>query len=488
MAMRRFGIVVFILVAAQVAAAEPRLRDGTLDWPDDPTFVPTGTVELAATNKLYLNRCANGCVINVGQSNSINNSWPIGAQRTLTKFPFTDANWNAVVACVKDVFEPYNVVITETDPGTAGHFEIMIGGLPTDLGFDPMIGGVAPPGCNNGYLNTALVFDFAKAWSYGATNCDTACIENICTTAAQEIGHTWANMDHVIDKKDPMTYFNYNRRKYFQDANQQCGSDCDAATGRGPGGVQCTGTDTQSHTCRCTGGQAQSQNSFAIIKNLFGTNAGTPPMVSISSPKAGATVDKGFAIKVEAMDNSNLIAKLELKVDGTAIDTSMIDTLSMPSPWVFYAPDSLANGPHHIEAMAMDPQQTRATASTDVVQNPPCNASTTCPNATDACVGDRCVPGPDEPGGLGATCMFTTDCQSGQCANDGEHLYCVENCSPGDCPSGFGCLDDGQGNGFCWPGYDESGGCGCQSNRPGGPLTLGLLFAVGLYTCRRRRR
>jgi hypothetical protein len=266
---------------------------------------------------------------------------------------------------------------------------------------------------------------------------------------------------------------------------QQCGSDC--VGGVGPGNVQCTGTNTQEHRCRCTGG-AQTQNSYQIIKDLFGLSAGSPPTITITSPKAGGTVDKAFAINITAEDNSGEIAKLELSVDGMPVDTSMIDTFNAPQPWVFHAPASLASGMHHIEATAWDPQQTRTTTTLDVVQNPPCNASTPCPGATDACVGDRCVPGPGEPGGLGETCSFTTDCQSGQCASDGSTQVCVESCSPGDCPDGFGCLDDGSGNGFCWPGYDESTGCGCQSNGRGGPLTLGLLFAVGLFACRRRRR
>lgn len=483
--MRRFGIAVFVLVAcAASAAAEPRLRDGTV-WQDDHSFVPPDVLPLAATNKIFLNRCPNGCTINVGPSNSINNTWQIGSQRVLTKFPFTDADWAKVVTCVKDVFEPFNLVITDVDPGTAGHFEIMIGGLPTDLGMDSDIGGVAPGGCVSGYLNNALVFDFAKAWSFGASTCDTKCIENICDTAAQEIGHTWANMDHSINNKDPMTYFSYNRRKYFQNATQQCGSDC--VGGVGPGNVSCSGTNNQEHRCRCANG-AQTQNSYQVIENLFGLTGGSPPTVTIASPQAGGTVDKGFAINVTAMDNSGTIAALEVTVDGMALDTSMIDTYNTPQPWVFHAPTSLASGTHKIEVTVMDPQQTTATTMADVMQNPPCSATTACPGATDACVGGVCVPGPGAPGGLGETCTYTDDCQSNQCATDGTNGYCVESCSPGDCPDGFGCLDDGNGNAFCWPGYDESGGCGCQSGGRGGPLTLGLLFAVGLFACRRRRR
>jgi hypothetical protein len=125
MRMRRLAIASFVLVAcAAIASAEPRPRTGTDEFADDPTFVPPQGLPLASTNKIFLNRCPNGCVINVGQSNSINNTWQVGQQRLLTKFPWDDATWTKVVSCVNDVFEPYNLVITEIDPGTASHFEI----------------------------------------------------------------------------------------------------------------------------------------------------------------------------------------------------------------------------------------------------------------------------------------------------------------------------------------------------------------------------
>lgn len=474
-----------LLASIGSASAEPLLRDGTLDWPDDPQFVPpSGPLPLASTNVMFLNRCPNGCTINVGsKANSINDTWPISSQRVLSKFAFDDATWNAVVACVKDTFEPYNLQITDVDPGTASHFEIMIAGVPADVGFGANIGGVAPPGCSAPYLNNALVFDFANVWSFGATTCNANCIEDICSTAAQEIGHTWADMDHSTNNKDPMTYLNYTRRKYFQDADQQCGSDC--VNGQGPQGETCSGTNNQSHVCRCTGGSRQTQNSYQVVKSLFGVTGSPPTMVL--TPDNGTTVDKGFSIKIGAMDNSGTIARLQVKVDGTAIDTSMIDPFAKPPPWTI--PTMLENGPHTIQATVWDPQQSQATAMAAVQENPPCNATTACPSATDACVGGRCVPGPSVTGGLGTTCNDHPDCASGQCATDGTNKYCVETCTAGQCPQGFGCLDDGAGNGFCWPGYDEGGGgCGCQSNRPGGALTLGLLFAVGLYACRRRRR
>jgi hypothetical protein len=158
-------------------------------------------------------------------------------------------------------------------------------------------------------------------------------------------------------------------------------------------------------------------------------------------------------------------------------------------PFVFNAPATLANGPHKVEITAYDPHQTPGKATVDVIVGPPCKGSDDCSNATDVCVGGRCVPGSGVNGGLGTSCGMATDCLSGQCASDGTNSYCVEQCNVGDCPSDFGCLDVGNGTSVCWPGYDDGsgGGCGCQSNR-GGPLGMLLALALMVVTCRRRRR
>ncbi|MGH2900553.1 MAG: MYXO-CTERM sorting domain-containing protein, partial [Solirubrobacteraceae bacterium] len=110
------------------------------------------------------------------------------------------------------------------------------------------------------------------------------------------------------------------------------------------------------------------------------------------------------------------------------------------------------------------------------------------PGDGDACVGGRCVAGPGVVGGLGATCAASVDCRSWQCANDNGAKYCVEPCSSGQCPSGFGCRNDGQGGGVCWPGHDEGfAGCAAASGSPPlGSLALALGFALAVL--RRRSR
>lgn len=467
------ALLLSLALAGPAFAERPRLvidRSGPVDLVELPPNA------LLPYNTIYLNRCASGCTISPGTPNSTTNRWYLQSTRTLTAFPYGDEVWDKVVACIKDVFEPFNANITETDPGNANHFEVMIAGSPLDLGMDSRIGGIAPGSSCSGFVANALVFDFAKVWGQGTT-CNGTCIENICATAAQELGHAWRGLDHVIERKDPMTYYNYAGRKYFQNTASICGSDC--VQGQGPDGQTCSGTNQQQRPCKC----GATQNSYAILTDLFGKGAGSPPVVTITSPKPGASVQPGFPIVVEATDNSGTVTSVEVRVDGQVVG------MLTKGPFVFNAPDTLAGGSHQVEAVAYDPHSTEGKATINVMIGPPCTSASDCSNEGDTCVGGRCVPGPGVNGGLGTPCTSDTDCASGKCGSDGTNNYCVEECQVGDCPDGFGCsINTGAQMGLCWPGFDDgSGGCGCESTR-GGPLSVLALLGFVVLTCRRRAR
>ncbi len=395
----------------------------------------------------------------------------------LTAFKYGDAVWGQVMTCLKDTFEDFNLVITDVDPGSATHLEIMIAGSPQQIGRAANVGGVAPFTCMS-YQSNALVFDFADVWGQGST-CGGMCVEDICSTAAQEIAHTWS-LDHVIVAADPMTYYPYLGRRYYQNTAAQCGSDCQGGVGPLPGET-CSGTNTQNHACYCTG--AQTQNSFTTIKGLFGPGTPTPPVVTITNPAFGANVQAGFNVTATATDAS-LIQKVELRVDNVLV----MPTLTK-QPYAFNAPADLQVGTHHVEVRAYDAHNTPGNGAIDVMIGPPCGSASDCSNATDVCIGGRCVPGPDAPGGLGMPCTDNSQCVEMQCASDGTSMYCVSNCTTGQCPSGFGCLSTGADPnvGACWPNYDDGSGGGC-SVAAGGPLSFAFLLAALLFVRRRPPR
>ena len=436
---------------------------------------PSTVVPAVNSNKIFLNNCKpNGCVIRPGSASSLDGSnfqgmWGISQTRTLTAFAQSDAIWNQVVDCVKETFAPFGVEITTTNPSPGPHFEIMIAGSPTDLGMSPSTGGVSPFQCGSQYIPNSLVFAFQKV--YGSD------VDEICAVAAQEIAHSFA-LDHVTDASDPLTYFPYNGRRKFKDAQVNCGSDC--VGGKSPFGANCTGASQQLHPCACTG--LATQNSAQTIRNLFGSGNPTPPTVSISSPKLGANVAPGFPVVVDASDMDG-IGRVELHING------MMTSQLVFGPYAFNAPTTLADGTHTVKAVAYDVFGTAAETTVQVVIGKPCGKPADCARDTDTCIGGRCVPGPGVQGGLGSTCTSGADCASGQCAADSSGAkYCVEDCvlDAGQCPDSFGCLDAG-GRGVCWPGYDDGSGGFCSTGGPGGAVSLGLAFAAVLFARRRRR-
>jgi len=430
------------------------------------------------SNIVYMHRCVgSSCTVKRASTNSSatpdqssivcreGTSCDTAGQGTLSAFSRSQAVWDQTMTCMREVFAPFNVVVTDDDPGAAPHYEIMVGGTPQQLGFDLGIGGVSPAAC--GTIPSSLVFVF-DVWG---TN-----VNEICAPAAQEIAHSWS-LDHVTDPSDPMTYFSYPDRRHFKDAEITCGSDC--KNGLGPLGETCTGTTRQTRECAC--GAGPTQNSYRVLRELFGDGTPTPPAVEIMIPFDGQSVTAGFKIAANVTDDMG-ISKVELYIDG-----AWIETLGA-KPWMFVAPDGLAQGAHQIKIIGYDVVGTPAMAEVTAMMGPPCEVAADCPAETDACINHRCVPGPDFVGGLGSSCSEGVECASGLCTTTTEGAYCVEPCvlDINQCPSGFGCLDTGDivGMGVCFPGYDDNGGC----NAGGGtPVTLGLGL-VGLLFARRQRR
>jgi len=199
-------------LATVTALATPALADIPRDSYvlRDPTPYD---VSAPGSNVIFLNRCVGGCTVHQsGSDNSTTDSSTIGGG-VLSAFNGTDAEWTQIKQCMIDVFTPFNVVITDTDPGTASHLEIMIAGLGSDIGVSGAAG-IAPFRCQS-YQNNALVFAFA--------NLPGQSVNDICWTAAQEIAHTWS-LDHSTDAADPLTYSLFGSRRYYQDTAAQCGS------------------------------------------------------------------------------------------------------------------------------------------------------------------------------------------------------------------------------------------------------------------------
>jgi hypothetical protein len=439
------ALLITLLLASPAFAEKPR-----------PVMIPVAPLvpqPLAAPTSriVYMHRCGvAGCAINAGTpDNSRTNTSQIASQNTtIGAFTQSDDVWKKMVLCVKATFAPFNIEITEQDPGpSVEHYEHVVGGKPTQL--DPTLtnaGGVASFRC--GGIDNAMNFTFDV---YGAD------ADTLCWTAAQEIAHGFG-LEHELNARDPLTYLAGYLPKRFQAAPTACGE----------------GTP---RTCACTGGM---QSTYTHILDMFGAGTATPPTVAIKSPTANKTVQPRFVTRVDVMDDSG-IDHVELIIDGSKVPGSETST----EPYTIVAPDTIEQGPHQLEVRAYDVAGTPASAMIDITMGPPCTASSGC-TGSDVCVAGVCIPGPDAAGGLGYDCSANSECISRTCLKDQGQSYghCVEQCDPaieGVCPSGFECLADAA---VCWP-NDSGGGCCDAGTSPGGPLLLG--FGILVIVLRRRR-
>lgn len=435
-----------------------------LKLPVGPTMADIAPVDLAhaggapGSRLVYLNKCEGNCVVRAGFESSINNtSSIISGTRTIQEFAYSDSVWQAVVACVRETYAPFNISITDQDPGSVNHWEAIVAGEPQQAGFSSGVGGVSPwDPVNCSIINNSITYSFANI--YGPD------VNQICWTVAQEVAHSFG-LDHEYLREDPMTYLSGSSLpggvKRFQDVNAQCG-------------------EFSPRQCECS----QTQNSVQKILSIFGSATPTPPVITFDSPTNGQSVSPGFSVRVSIADD-NGVADVTLVVDGQTIDT--IST----SPYVFNTPETLSEGTHTLVVRATDNQGTEGSAQISVNIGPPCETPGDCAAQGDnlTCVGGRCVPGEGADGGLGDTCMEDSECFSGRCetATTGES-YCVEACTPGssDCPGGFQCISAG----VCWPGDDDGGFFGCSTGDDGRVPTLPIALgaALGALVLRRRRR
>ena len=443
-------------LGATSAVAETRIKQPIVwDGPIIEPAAPEGWIALTNVSRtLFINDCKpSGCTVSVGADNSINNtsSIPQGTV-VLPAYPYPQAHWDALIKCVKETFHPFTIDVVTTNPGTAPHFEVMVGGADTDLRPTLSAGGVAPYISCNAQRSNGLSFVFPET---------TNDLEYLCGAVVQEAMHVWG-MDHELDAKDPMTYLQLGSLKRFQNNDASCGEDtprnCRPTVSGGCGGSK--------------------QNSFKYMINTFGLNPNLePPGINITSPKPGAFVKPGFKVEIESTGPVDLI-KADVKVG-----TMLAGTIPNKTPYELVTmPTGLPIGKQTITVAATDfaERPTMATVDVEVLQS--CAGGASC--ADGKCLGGTCFPDKDVKGGLGSDCATAEECATGKCIGDGTTMKCTEMCDPGNtCPDGYDCIDVG-GAGLCWP-QAGGGGGGCST---GGSSSGFALFGLGVALLALRQR
>ena len=194
------------------------------------------------TQVAFLNRCIGGCSLFPGVENSrTNRSSIIGNSiRTLPAYPWGDASFNALAACVRNVLRPYRIEIFTEDPGNVLHREHMVAGAPMHFGFGSGVAGVSPYVC--GGISNSISFTFAQAIGDD--------IPELCYTAAHEIGHQFG-LDHELHAPDPMTYLDFAFIRTFTRTAEPCG-------------------EFGTRACACD--SPASQNTHAVLASRIGIN------------------------------------------------------------------------------------------------------------------------------------------------------------------------------------------------------------------------
>jgi len=247
-----------------------------------PDVLARGAADPVISPYIYLNRCSGTCTIHGTENDDArqnNSGIPeqgdhiiseyeayVGGQRVTGTA--ADAEWNAVVKCMKEVYSPYGVTVTDQKPVGVSYTMAVIAGKSSEaLGaMGQGILGIAPMRCAP--LDNVISFSFANDHANGER------VNNICWTAAQETAHAFG-LDHeyvfsdgTSACNDPMTYrFDCGGQKFFRNKAAQCG-------------------EMSARTCSCGG----SQNSHIKIRAVFGegTSLIPAPTCTIMNPTMGS--------------------------------------------------------------------------------------------------------------------------------------------------------------------------------------------------------
>jgi hypothetical protein len=317
---------------------------------------------------------------------------------TITPYPYDDASWQQLMTCVRDIFAPFAIEVTDTRPSSdTVYVRSVVGGLPHEIGLDDtQYGGASwyPDQCED-VDERGINFAFADEYGYSNGTITSDSVLELCAVVGQETAHNFA-LDHEMECKDPMSA-GYQpvcvTQRTFQDVSVPCG-------------------EYSNRDCRCFGA---TQDSYAELLAKLGPADAVPPTVSLTSPADGETVKLGFSISYSAADDVR-VDRVEIYLDGQLIMGADPTATSVKTA------STLPLGPHQLEVRVVDGDENTASATASITIERACTADADCGTGLACDTNGACS------GAIGSACGDYTDCASGLCytAPDGSSTCSLE--------------------------------------------------------------
>lgn len=472
------GLVVVLLVASTAAAAPTRrvIED-----------VPAQPTSAAVSNVLYLERCRGGCVITKGSgTDAKNNTSSIPAQTTSMVSEYisaggvpgaaSDEEWNAVLACVRDVYSPYQVTVTDQKPTEGTYHMAIVAGVPTEVGLGNDILGIAPLSADCKPIDNAISFSFANHHSRN----DAQRVFNLCWTVAQESAHAFG-LDHTFEFQDgtstcsdPMTYrTDCGGQRFFRNFRAKCGENTE-------------------RSCRC----GPFQNSHQKLVEVFGaaTANTAAPTITLSLPQPNVAIG---AVAGAQGGSSRGVAHVDLYLNGSKwseVKGAPYGANGQPPNASYTIPiPSNVPAPSKYDVFARACDDLGMCSDSPVV--PSFKGSPNgCASNSDCADEQSCTDGycrwPAAAAAIGEECNYAQFCLSNVCTGTSDLTICTRSCTTlqDDCPDGLVCVASSGTDGVCF--VEDTGGC-CSigsEERAGSRPWLYVGFSVLMLAVITRRR